>query len=134
MTSPKFPKTLVLSWAVLLAAIGSGIVMLNFLRQFGSDEMVAVGAFYPFHPRTTWQASWPNIVYGMLQPPFTWHGERWLRILQWPLLFLVSLWVFLRQRCQAILAIYPDELFLLVGYLISQITRKLLSYISIILM
>jgi glycosyltransferase involved in cell wall biosynthesis len=118
------PKTLVLSWSVPPAATGSGIVMLNFLRQFKQDEMVVVGALYSFHPRTPWSDDLPRIIYGMIQPPFTWHGERWLRRLQWPVLLLISLWVFLRNKCQAILVIYPDELFLLAGYLISRFTRR----------
>ena len=45
-TAPGFPKTLVLSWCVPPAANGSGIVLSNLLRQFRSDEIVAVGAFY----------------------------------------------------------------------------------------
>lgn len=127
ITRPSFsnsPKTLALSWSVPPAATGSGIVMSNFLRQFGRDEMVAVGAWYPFHPRANWEKDWTEIVYGMIQPPFAWRGERWLRRLQWPVLFLVSLWVFFRHRCQAILAVYPDELFLLAGYLLSRLTGK----------
>jgi len=124
MTKAKLPKTMLLSWGVPPAAIGSGIVIQNLARQFEPHEMVVVGAWYPFHPPSEWQPTWPHIVYGMIQPPFTWRGELWLRRLQWPLLLLVSLWVLLNHSCQVILCVFPDELFLLAGYLLSKLTRK----------
>ena len=120
----KFPRTLMLSWGIPPAATGSGTVMSNLLRQFRYDEMVAVGALFVAHPRISWQANWPSLTYGMIQPPEHWRGERWMRRSQWPLLFLVGLWTLISHRCQAILTIYPDELFLLVGYLLSRLSRK----------
>jgi glycosyltransferase involved in cell wall biosynthesis len=123
-TAKRFPKTLVLSWGIPPAGTGSGIIMSNLLRQFRRDEMVAVGAFAMAQPSITWRTEWPSLIYGMVQPPYHWRGEAWMRRLQWPLLLLVSLWTLIRERCWAILAVYPDDIFLLTGYLLSRLTRR----------
>lgn len=123
-TASQFPKTLVLSRRIPPAATGSGIIMSNLLRQFRSDEMVAVGTFSADYPAIAWQTNWPTLTYGMFHPPEHWRGERWMRRIQWPFLLLSSFWLLLRHRCQSILVVYPDDLFLLAGYLLSRFTRK----------
>ncbi len=98
--------------------------MQNFLRQFRRDEMIAVGAFYCSHRRSRWKYEWPRLYYGMLQPPSSWRGARWIRGIQWPYLFIISLILCISHQCDTILAVYPDGLFLLTGYLISRLLKK----------
>lgn len=117
-------KILVLSWSVPPAATGSGIVMQNLLQQFSQNEMVVVGAYYIGHPQSTWKRFWPHIVYGMLNPPEYWRGQRWWRIIQSPILLIVSLRTMLVNRCQIILAVYPDDIFLLNAYLLARLFCK----------
>lgn len=118
-----FPKTLVLARSLPPAATGSGIVMTNLLRQFDCDEMVAVGAYFLNQPKSRWELSWPDLIYGMLEFQKDW-GKVWVRRIQWPLLFLTGLSTAVLQNCQTILVIYPDDLFLLAGYILCRITNK----------
>lgn len=124
MISAEFPKTLVISRSVPPAATGSGIVMHNLLRQFTKDEMIVVGAYYVGHPQSEWHNKYPKIIYGAIHPPEFWRGHRWLRIIQFPLLFIISLWTLLFRQCQVILTIYPDDIFLFTGYLLSRLFQK----------
>jgi glycosyltransferase involved in cell wall biosynthesis len=117
-------KILVLSWSVPPAAIASSVVQQNLARQFTRDEMVLVGAYYLGQSKQEWRKEWPAIVYGMLQPPSHWRGERWIRLLQWPLVFLTALWTAYWQNCRVIFVVYPDQLFLLAGYCLSCLTGQ----------
>jgi glycosyltransferase involved in cell wall biosynthesis len=124
MRSNNLPKMLVLCRSVPPMASGSSTVMLNFLRQFSKEEMIAVGALKPDHPFPAWNDCWPKIIYAMWHPPFSLRGERWIRYAQWPFLFLISLLVLIFYRCKTILAVYPDKCFFFTGYLLSKITKK----------
>jgi len=120
----KFPKTLVLSWSVPPAASGMGTVMHNLLSQFTANEMVAVGAYYVGHSGSKWSKEKPRILFGMLNPPEYWRGHRWILLLQLPLLIIVSVWALLFFGCKAIFVVYPNQLFLFTGYLLSRIFKK----------
>ena len=129
MPVTKFPKMLVLSWGVPPAAIASSVVQQNLAMQFTRDEMVLVGAYYLGHPAQEWRKEWPQIIYGMIQPPSHWRGERWIKLVQWPLVFCAALWTLYWQKCRVIFAVYPDGLFLLVGYVLSRLSgRPLVIY------
>jgi hypothetical protein len=96
----------------------------NLARQFRPEDMVVVGAKYLGCPPQTWQAEWPKLKYATIQPPDGLRGARWIRWAQMPVLLLRALWTMLTERCKAIVVVFPDEIFLLVGYLLSLLTRK----------
>ena len=118
-----FPKTLVLSRSVPPAVTGSATVVGSLAKQFTRDEMVIVGAFEPGRPKVTWSSEWPRIYYAMIWSS-RFRGERWLRRIQLSWLVLFSLWTLISQRCQVILAIYPDEVYLLAAYVVARIAGK----------
>lgn len=65
----------------------------------------------------------------MILLPSGWPGERWLRLLQWPFLLTQSLLLAFIGKYPVVLVVYPNEEFLLAGYLVSVLTRRpLLPY------
>ncbi|MCM3906402.1 MAG: glycosyltransferase [Pyrinomonadaceae bacterium] len=119
-----FPKTLILSRSIPPAPTGTGVIIGNLVRQFKPDEMIVLGAYYVACPRVEWREEWPTLLYATLQPPDGWRGARWIRWAQFPWLLLRALWTLLAHRCQAIMAVFPDETFLLAGYLLAWLTGK----------
>ncbi len=117
------PKLLVMSRSIPPAVTGSSILMGNLAKQFGPDEMALVGALDPGAPPVEWSPDWPRLNY-VIRWSASWRGERWLRRAYFPWLVLYSLWVLLRQRCKAVMVVYPDEAYLLAGYLVARLTRK----------
>lgn len=120
----EFPKTLLLCRNIPPAPTGASIVVGNLAKQFRPDEMVVLGAYYLGCPPQTWRDEWPRLKYATIQPPDGLRGARWIRWAQMPLLFLRALWTMITGRCQAIVVVFPDEIFLLVGYLVALVTRK----------
>ncbi len=120
----KFPKTLLLSRSVPPAPSGSAVIIANLARQFGSEEMVIIGSYYPGAPPVEWKIDWPRLIYANAQPPWNWRGARWIRWGQWPLLLLRAFWTLVTDRCQVILAVFPDESFLLASYVLARLTGK----------
>lgn len=120
----RFPKTLLLCRNIPPAPTGASVVVANLAQQFGSDEMVVMGAYYLNTPPQSWSREWPAIKYAVVQFPDGWRGARWLRWAQFPLLLLRSLWTLVSDGCEAILVVFPDEVFLLAAYLLARITGK----------
>ncbi len=116
-------KVLYVSWSVPPAAIGSGIVAANLLRYLRKEEAMAVGAFYAGSPRSEWSPVWPEIHYGMWQPPESWRGERWIRLAQWPFLVARAWFVSRRFGATHVVVTYPDALFLTAGLLVAAVAR-----------
>ncbi len=86
--------------------------------------MVVIGARFMRSPRIRWQKQWPKLIYATLHFPDGVRGDRWFRWAQWPLLLFRLLWTLIVNRCEVILAVYPDEVYLLAAYVISSLTRK----------
>ena len=120
----QFPKTLLLSWSIPPAPSGSGIIVGNLARQFRSKEMVVLGAYYLGAPPVQWDDRWPKLRYATVQPPSGFRGARWLRWAQWPWLLLRAWWILTTERCEAILVVYPDDRYLLAGYVLARLARK----------
>lgn len=114
---------LVMSRSFPPAVTGSSILMGNLAKQFSRDEMEIVGALDPGAPTVQWSKSWPRINY-VIRWSASWRGERWLRLLYTPWLFIYTLAVLLLRRCQAVMVVYPDEYYLLTSYLVARLTRK----------
>lgn len=122
--TPTRLKLLLLSWAIPPTANGSAVLIGNLARQFTQDEMIILGAWFQGSPSlVNWEATLPHLHHITWQPSdkVKNYDRRW-RWLQFPWLVVRALWTAL--RCDAILVIYPDETFLLAGYLVSRITGK----------
>lgn len=102
------------------AFTGSARVMGNLAQQFSPDEMVVVGALRPGRSRPPGGGA--RIFYAAVWSP-GWRGERWLRRLQLPWLVAAGAWVARRHGARAVLAVYPDEIFLLAGYILAGMLR-----------
>jgi glycosyltransferase involved in cell wall biosynthesis len=86
--------------------------------------MVVLGAYHVGYPPVEWRAQWPTLIFATLEPPDSWRGARWIRWAQWPLLLLRAWWTLVAEQCQAILVVFPDEIFLSVGYALARLTGK----------
>jgi hypothetical protein len=120
----EFPKTLLLCRNIPPAPTGASVVTGNLAQQFRRDEMVVLGAYYLRTPSQSWSSEWPALKYAIVQFPDGWRGARYLKWLQFPMLLVRSLWTLLVSRCQAILVVFPDEVFVLAAYLLSRLTGK----------
>jgi glycosyltransferase involved in cell wall biosynthesis len=120
----KMPKTLLVSRSVPPGASGSSVIIGNLARQFSRDEMVIVGAWFVDSPPVEWRAEWPRLIYATINPADGWRGGRLIRWGQFPWLLLRSLWACLWNRCEVILGVYPDEIYLFTAYLVSVISGK----------
>lgn len=126
----QFPKLLVMQWAVPPAINGSSIIIHNLAQYFSQDEMIVVGAWFAGSPKLEWKDYYPPIIHLSWQPPQNGqYAERRWRWFQFPLVFVRALWIALTRRCEAIMVVFPDETYLLAGYLVSALTGKpLFSY------
>jgi glycosyltransferase involved in cell wall biosynthesis len=122
--SARLPKTLLLCRNIPPAPTGASVVIANLARQFRTDEMVIVGAYYLRTPAQTWSPEWPALKYAVVQLPDGWRGARWLRWIQFPLLLLRAWWTLMAGGCKAIVVVFPDEVFLLTAYLLARMTGK----------
>jgi hypothetical protein len=120
----QLPKVMLLSWSLPPGISGSCTVVQNLAMQFRSHEMVVVGAYWVGFAPVSWRPGWPALLYISVQPPFHWRGGRWIRWAQWPWIVLRACWTMLVRRCEVILAVFPDDCFLLAGYVASLVTRK----------
>jgi glycosyltransferase involved in cell wall biosynthesis len=118
------PKTLLLCRNVPPAPTGASVVVANLAKQFGPDEMVVLGAYYLRTPPQRWSKEWPPLKYAAVHLPDGWRGGRWLKWVQFPLLFLRALWTLATSRCKAILVVFPDDVFVLAAYLLARVTGK----------
>jgi hypothetical protein len=105
------------------AVVSSAPVIINLAQQFTRDEMVVVGekpyGTPPFH----WGEGWPELLYIQSVWPCTRHGLRWWRTIQLPFALWKCLRVARRHRIRSILVIFPEERFLLMGYLTARLLK-----------
>jgi glycosyltransferase involved in cell wall biosynthesis len=115
-------RILYLSWGVPPDTGGSAIIALNLAKQFRRDEMIVVGEKPCGKPPVAWSDQWPELIYIRSAWPFTRRGARWWQLLQLPYMLLRCLQLVRRHNVDRIVAVYPDKLFLLAGYLTSRST------------
>jgi len=115
-------RILLLSWTVPPEITGSSVVVENLAKQFTRAEMIVAGERPQRRTPIEWKEDWPEIAYltqGLAQ---TARGARWRRKLQIPLL-LFRCWRLVKaNRCAAIVAVFPSEEYLLVGYLVARLS------------
>lgn len=108
---------LLLSWGVPPLPTGSAVIVGNLARQFAPEEMIIAGEKPYGGPRVQWRDEWPRIFHVAHELPTHWRGSRWWRRLQVVGMLWRSLRLVRRFRCSAVLVVFPNEEFLLVGYL-----------------
>jgi glycosyltransferase involved in cell wall biosynthesis len=117
-------KILLLSWAVPPAPTGSAVIVGNLARQFTRESMVVAGEKPYQSPPVEWSGDWPELVYVQSVWPFTGRGIRWWRMLQIPCALWQCLRLVRRHNVESILVVFPDERFLLTGYLCARLSRR----------
>lgn len=110
-------RTLLLSWGVPPLISGSAVVVGNLARQFSCEEMIVAGERPSESPPVPWRKEWPQIHYLVKDWPTRWRGKRWRRRIQFPLLLMRCIKLVRRHQCKSVLVIFPNEEFLLAGYL-----------------
>jgi 2-polyprenyl-6-hydroxyphenyl methylase/3-demethylubiquinone-9 3-methyltransferase len=116
-SAPMGERLLLLSWGVPPLPSGSAIIVGNLAQQFSVTEMIVAGE-RPFRqPAVSWRGEWPRLVYIASDLPPPGAGSRWWRRLQIPLMLARTLLLVRKFQCTALLAVFPNEEFLLVGYL-----------------
>jgi glycosyltransferase involved in cell wall biosynthesis len=119
-------KVLLVSWGLSPWRAGSAVVVENLAAQFRADEMVLAGQrpvdwkpslSRPTGPRTyhiSREWTWPR------------RGRRFVHWVRW-LLLPVVVWrlvrVIRRERCDTVLAVFPNEFYLLAAYLAAKATK-----------
>jgi glycosyltransferase involved in cell wall biosynthesis len=115
-------KTLLVSWSLPPEPTGSAVIVGNLAKQFRASEMVIVGERPSRSPDVIWKEDWPRLVHIALGWPTEWRGARWWRRLQLPYMLLRSLLLAVRHHCTNIMAVFPNEEFVLIGYLTALLT------------
>ncbi len=114
-------KTLLVSWGLPPALNGSSNIVANLAQQFSADEMVLAGEWSSGSDNEKWQPDdGPKIYY--LHSRWPYRYRRVVRLFFFPLV-LWRMWrAFRNERCEQILAIFPDEYYLFAALLVSKIT------------
>jgi hypothetical protein len=116
-------KILLISWTIPPDTSGSAVIVGNLAKQFQRTELVLAGELPISAPRITWREEWPELAYIALGWPALWRGARWWRRLQLPIMLLRSVYLAIRTRCTVVVAVFPKEEYLLIGYLTAVIVR-----------
>jgi len=122
-------RILLLSSGMPPKPVGSAVIVGNLAQQFTRDEMIVTGERPHGRLTLAWRADWPHLTYATEEWPPGLRGARWWRRLQVPILLVRCVWLVWKQRCTAILVVFPTEEFLFAGYLAAALTRvKLFPY------
>jgi len=114
-------KILVLSWSLPPALVGSSQIISSLARQFSADEMALVGEKWPGPESNNWDdegGTKPEVFFVHRQWP--WKFQKTIRLLLIPLVFLRIVRVFYKTRPQQVLAIFPAEYYLFLGWLLAK--------------
>lgn len=108
---------------------GSSIIVGSLAKQFSREEMVMAGEDPGVGFPVSWREDWPEIFYLIKRWPIRRRIEKWWRRLLFPLLLTRCLRLALRYGCNNLVVVFPNEEFLLAGYLTAVLTgAKLYPY------
>jgi len=110
-------KTLLISWCLPPEPTGSAVIVGNLAKQFTADEIALIGEKPHGRPVVSWKNSWPSIHYVTSTLPEGCRGVRWWRRLQLPLALWRSVSLIRKNNCSTLVVVFPNEEFLLIGYL-----------------
>jgi len=109
-----FGRTLVLSWGLPPALVGSSAIVEKLSHQFSKDEMVLVGDAWPGWRQYKREPHLPEIHYVYHQPPFK--GRRTIRACLLPLVVHRIDRIARRGGFNRVLGVFPDEFYLWAAY------------------
>lgn len=114
-------KMLVVTAGLPPAQNGSSSIMTNLARYLTPNEAVFVGELSPGPANNAWPNSsdLPQIFYIHRQWP--WKFKKTIRFLLWPLILWRALMIYRREKCQQVMAVFPNEAYLSIGYFVSLI-------------
>ena len=112
---------LLISWGVPPETSGSSIIVGSLAKQFSREEMIVVGERPFARPSVHWKDDWPEVVCATKGWPTTRRGARWWRRAQLPWLLLRCVYLARMHGCTKVVAVFPNEEFLLVGYLTAKL-------------
>jgi glycosyltransferase involved in cell wall biosynthesis len=115
-------KILLLSRSIPPGMTGSAIIVGNLAKQFSPEEMIVAGEGAPGRPPVSWSPEWAPITTLYTGWAEDQRGLRWLRRLKVPELLARTVSLIRREKITDLLVVFPNEEFLLVGYLASRIT------------
>lgn len=121
-TVQKSERILFLSWRIPPFVGGAPTVVSNLAKQFSRDEMIIAGEQPHESMPFEWREEWPPIFYLIKGWARTQRGGRLWRRLLFPLLLTRCVRLARRYQCESILVVFPDEEFLLAGYLTAKWT------------
>jgi glycosyltransferase involved in cell wall biosynthesis len=116
-------KTLLISWNIPPDTSGSAVIVGNLAKHFKRTELLLAGERPIGAPGVAWRGEWPELAYIARGWPASWRGARWWRRLQLPIIFLRSVRLAVKGRCTAVVAVFPKEEYLLIGYLTALVRR-----------
>jgi hypothetical protein len=122
-SSRQFPKTMVVSSSVYPKRSGSAIVTEKLTANFSPDELAVFGELSPLAKPIERPASRPRFYYFRSRLSLLGRGARFVSAIRWKLLPWITgriVQAARKEKCQAILGVYPDELYLYAALLASQ--------------
>ena len=115
-------KIFLLSDGIPPRIAGSAVIVGNIAQQFSSEEMVIAGAEPYAGPPLTWSDNWPKLHYIAAPWPVTRRGLRWWRWIEFPRTLIRAYRLARQNHCSVVVAVFPKQDFLLIGYLVAQWT------------
>jgi hypothetical protein len=108
---------LYLSWSTPDQTSGSGVIINNLARGFRKEEFIIYGEEPIYKQVVEWGEDLPRFHYIIKTPVW---GKRFFtvwRLIYFPIAFVKILFVIWKKKVKKIVVVYPDEVFLLLGYL-----------------
>ncbi len=125
------PKTLMVTWGFPPVTLGSSQIAAGLARQFEFDEMVVAAEKWPGLDRNNWDdegGKKPKVYFIHKQWP--WKFKKTTRLLLMPIVLWRLMRVFKQSKAKQVLAMFPDEYYLFLSWLISRWYRvPLYSYL-----
>lgn len=105
-------KTLVVSFSLPPALVGSSSIIANLAKGFSADEMVLAGELWPGPENNHWNdenGTLPSVHFIHKQWP--WKFKKLIRLLLFPIILWRLCKLFKKTDCQQVLAIFPNEIY-----------------------
>ncbi len=100
---------------------GSATVVANIMEGMDENELVVVGAKNYRIPNDKIRQNAPKVEYISWRTA-SFKGAGVIRLAQWPISLLLSIYYYKKHRCKSIIAQFPNNEFLILGYILSKIT------------
>ncbi len=115
-------KTLLVSWGLPPALIGSSNIVANLAAQFEPEEMVLVGEKWitPNQQTEATEPGKPEVHYSGKQWPY--RGRKYVRLITYPIVPWRIWRTFRKTKCKQIIAVFPDEFYMSAAWFVAKLT------------